>query len=345
VFFLPKVSSPIHIVLKFQNEEIGESDTIQEHSRIAENGRLVWGQGSKGDRSGLSEGSRTMLKQQIASSQNTYVFFTTQNKGNRELFVGLLHDLYDRGDIQKGSQLTKFIPPYYANKVGTQDDINCLFVDVSNFIRIDHKLYDEMTLNSNGKKLCEVKNSSSIFMVNISDDTNNLLKKIMDDGEYAFQKLVESLDNVESIVVEDVPKKPKSRSERAKHSGAYDRNAEVSRNAVVLAKHCCELDPEHKEFTSRTTGKNYVESHHLVPMEFQDEFPDVSIDVEANVVALCSCCHTKIHHAINEEIIPLVEKMYWARKNRLEKCGINITLVSLLEMYCGKMHVASKKHA
>jgi hypothetical protein len=93
-------------------------------------------------------------------------------------------------------------------------------------------------------------------------------------------------------------------------------------NAAVIADFKCEVNPEHTTFISRATGKPYVESHHLIPMEFYDEF-DNSLDVEENIVCLCSNCHNEIHYGIDSE--KLVRKIYRQRKELLHNAGLDIT--------------------
>ncbi|MEF2097324.1 hypothetical protein V3595_22150 [Bacillus sp. CFBP9009] len=75
------------------------------------------------------------------------------NNGNRELYVGKMMNVYDRGEIPVGSHLTNFIPSYYASEVGTPVDIQILFVDVTTFFKVDKKYLDNITLESTGNKI------------------------------------------------------------------------------------------------------------------------------------------------------------------------------------------------
>ena len=74
----------------------------------------------------------------------------------------------------------------------------------------------------------------------------------------------------------------------------------------------------------------YMEPHHLVPLAFSDSF-DVSLDVEENVVSLCSTCHNCIHYG--SDAAKLIEKLYKQRKDLLKQVGIEVTLDELLDMY------------
>ena len=86
----------------------------------------------------------------------------------------------------------------------------------------------------------------------------------------------------------------------------------------------------HKSFISKATGLPYMEAHHLIPMEYYNNF-DVSIDVEENIISLCSNCHREIHHGKDASVI--VKKLYEQRKPYLQKAGIDISLKQLLVWY------------
>lgn len=111
---------------------------------------------------------------------------------------------------------------------------------------------------------------------------------------------------------------------------SYRRDRSVAINALVLAKHKCEIDGNHPSFVRRNSNFLYSEPHHLVPLGFYEMFP-VSLDVEENIVSLCSTCHNQLHYGKN--IKPLLYKLYEERKDLLRSVGINITLHELLKMY------------
>ena len=77
----------------------------------------------------------------------------------------------------------------------------------------------------------------------------------------------------------------------------YPRDRKKLVNALVHAGFVCELNPEHPTFKRKSSGKPYTEPHHLVPMSAQEHFK-VSLDVEENIVSLCSNCHNHIHYGI-----------------------------------------------
>ena len=82
----------------------------------------------------------------------------------------------------------------------------------------------------------------------------------------------------------------------------------------------------------------YVEAHHLIPMEFQDLFSN-SIDVEANVVSLCSICHDQIHHGRMADKRMIITDLFNKRATRLSNAGISISLQQLISFYNGKVKI------
>lgn len=110
----------------------------------------------------------------------------------------------------------------------------------------------------------------------------------------------------------------------------YARNKQTAINALVYANFCCEYDNSHDSFVSKTTNNKYMEPHHLIPLSEYENF-DVSLDVEANIISLCSNCHNQIHYGKNAD--DLIQKLYYDRKDRLKKAGIDIQLQALLDMY------------
>lgn len=329
------MSKILHLILKFPVDYsiAGDTtDTITAHKQLCDSkNRLIWGQGSKRKTSAVSKKNRDRIKKQIRNNIQTYSFFLANNNGQRELFVGQMINIYDKGEISDSSPLKEFIPNYYSPKVGTPYDIDNVFVDVTTFFKIDSKYLDNITLESNSNKILTVNNFSSVFLVNIDEDLKKLLFELLSNSETKFQYEVEQEDVPDDITVEDEPKN-KPRKTLGSGKSLYKREAKTSKAAIVKAKYKCEIDGTHENFISRVTGENYVEAHHLIPMEYQDDFTN-SIDVEANIVSLCACCHKKLHHATYAIIKPLIEKLYDDRLYRLKDCKIDLTKAKLLSCY------------
>lgn len=141
------------------------------------------------------------------------------------------------------------------------------------------------------------------------------------------------LDTDENDVSEESIEGPKEKPQESTVSlSRYPRNKELSNRTLKLAQYCCEVDKKHTFFTSVITNENYVEAHHLIPLQFQDEF-DYSLDVIENIVSLCVVCHKKVHHSKFDEKKDILYQLYCERESKLEKRGIGLPLDQLSIYY------------
>lgn len=322
------MTKPLQLLLKFPKGGSLVTDTITQLRMFweAEN-RLIWGQPSDKFTNGVALKNRIRIKNQIGLNVNTYTFFLANIKGKRELYVGKMANIYGIGEIDSDSPLTMYIP----NHNPSQLSIPNLFVEVTTFFRIDQKFLSNITLESTKEPIISVKNSNTIFLVNIDEELENFLNEMIINLEANFQYQIELEEVPEDVTMDDIPKE-KPLIALGSGTGTFKRNFKTSKAAIVLAKYKCEIDINHVDFISRVTGQNYVEAHHLIPMEYQDDYAN-SIDVEANIVSLCVSCHKKMHHAKNEIIKPLIEKLYDNRVARLKDCDIEVTAAKLLTYY------------
>lgn len=111
---------------------------------------------------------------------------------------------------------------------------------------------------------------------------------------------------------------------------SYSRNSNASKNALLHAENKCEFDSSHVSFPRKIDGLPYMETHHLIPLKYAEQF-DVSIDVPENIICLCSTCHNCIHYGQNNNV--MIEVLWSMRKKDLHMVGIDIDLSELLRFY------------
>jgi 5-methylcytosine-specific restriction protein A len=91
----------------------------------------------------------------------------------------------------------------------------------------------------------------------------------------------------------------------------------------------CEGDNSH--ITFQVGGNNFMEGHHLIPLEFQSQFPNKSLDFIDNVFSLCPNCHRRIHYSERSDRLSLVRRLYELRQDKfkiyLQDCDISLELV------------------
>lgn len=168
-------------------------------------------------------------------------------------------------------------------------------------------------------------------------------------GKREFSKVIESFALDDSLFIENeelyeeaVEKagvikevkgpQPKIAQRETSIGKKFARNPSVAKSAINKANYSCEFDSRHTSFNSKYTNRMYVEAHHLIPVNFEDNF-EYSLDIGSNIVSLCPNCHRKIHNAIPEERNIMIEKFYNERKDHLKEQGIEITLEDLKNKY------------
>lgn len=164
----------------------------------------------------------------------------------------------------------------------------------------------------------------------ISEQTSKFVNKDIEDDKF--------LDEVNNSVVygndcsfeyDNSPKKPRKKTES--RTIKYVRSQSVAKNALLKADYCCEYDANHFVFKRRNSNKNYTEPHHLVPLSAVNEFPEIDLDREQNVVSLCSNCHNILHYGADFEKI--LKPLYEKRKDLLKSIGIDISYEELKKYY------------
>ena len=99
------------------------------------------------------------------------------------------------------------------------------------------------------------------------------------------------------------------------------RNRQKAQRALALANYKCEVDEHHNTFLRKTNSLPYTEPHHLIPLQFDDLF-EYSLDVQANIVSLCSNCHNQLHYGADIEHI--IRTLWDKKKDEIEQAGIGV---------------------
>ena len=124
--------------------------------------------------------------------------------------------------------------------------------------------------------------------------------------------------------------KPEYTEERGRKQ--WKKNPGIAKACLANSNYECQVNPAHKTFTSKVTGRNYVEAHHLVPMEFQEQF-QWSLDVDSNIIPLCPNCHRLLHNATHTEKVELLKVLFYKSKQDLAKQGISLSWERLIRFY------------
>ena len=222
-------------------------------------------------------------------------------------------DLGAKATLARGYELGHICGKFYPSKNIPPDNI--LIDDLRNFMNVYDNLKQFLL-----KYRVPITETTNI--VNIITEEDELLK------EAKYQKEVE---RAASVSIPNRPQPKPSLSSRGSVKG-WATNPGIAKQVLEVRNYQCEANNSHITFTSDVTGNNYVKCHHLIPMKLQDNF-NYSLDVPANIVALCPNCHRLFHHAKSDEKGNLIRKFYHERENKLRDFGVSISIDDLTKSY------------
>lgn len=233
----------------------------------------------------------------------------------------------------------------YANRSIAFKEISIAMGKPNNYLKRRRDEFDVITSSQrrgqcNRPVLPAVQEIFDEFHCLSFDEMTQIVKEIIAHGtlqisseELQDDAYLHSIDNTltpncgqKRIATSPVPVHKRTITERK----AFWRDPVVAANALCNADYKCEICESHETFIRKSTNKPYTEPHHLVPMSAQDKF-NVSLDVENNIVSLCSNCHNHLHYGT--EIDPLLKTLFEKRKELLLKAGISISYEELKNLY------------
>lgn len=203
-------------------------------------------------------------------------------------------------------------------------------------------LPSEQELSENLETLLTAYNTLNVIRgkESIFDFFANLL--LGDDGyvEEVEEAYIESIEEESkklsekqvANIVEQEPQLAKSKVKTMEGREIYPRDARVAAAALSSSNHVCAANGDHPLFISKVSGMPYLECHHLIPVSTQDQF-EFSLDCIDNIAILCPSCHRLIHHGIDEQRLPLLQKLHDSMKSGLEKMEIGISFKELKALY------------
>lgn len=97
---------------------------------------------------------------------------------------------------------------------------------------------------------------------------------------------------------------------------------------MELSNYNCEINCKHKTFNCASGKHQYLECHHIIPLNAQKDFPNVKLDSMFNLIALCPICHSQVHYATLEEKKRIFFMMYEKRKLEMLERGFDLTKIN-----------------
>jgi len=202
---------------------------------------------------------------------------------------------------------------------------------------LNYYYYDIKFINIPFSKIREIVNFSAPYIkYTVLEEESS--QKIFDYFELLEQTIYKrdedyqrDIDKAKILNIKDEPEIP-NKPKKKKGKFYYPRNKSRAKLALSRVNYQCEIDNNHSTFISKSSKENYVEAHHLIPFQVQDDI-DWNLDVTHNIVSLCPNCHRKIHFGLFEDKREILKKLYNKHILGLEKVHLNIGLESLYSIY------------
>lgn len=299
------------------------SNGITPNDRITPIGRYATKKGLKpGDnlifRKEENAGMKTYFIEYIRKLNSAYFVGKSSKSAealNYEQYMAIISEGIKAGKVRKVSEFSYEMNVKYMGTLGRltieQDD------------KIFKINYNDAHLEENNKYF-ELDASMEPFELRKTNTWKLEVK--MDADDVAERELLHDIieypptgDTNDYTPVPEMKKPPQIINDKVVPS----RDKRRSSNALARAGFLCEYDNSHPLFLRKKMPINYTEPHHLIPLQF-DELFENSLDVEANIVSLCSHCHNLIHYGADVEKV--IRKLWEAREDELRKAGLCMTI-------------------
>lgn len=223
--------------------------------------------------------------------------------------------------------------------------------DIAEWLKKNHKEQSAFTKNGTCKEIylnnLDIEHAKFILTKIISIQTDNNTKKCLrgilndildkENSEYDGSEL----EIINAAIEDQDDSKVKCWSGKREQqelvngigSGRkkHKRSVQKAINALGIANYRCEYDPNDRIF-ERKNGKGYTEPHHLIPLSKYEDF-EYSLDMEENIVSLCSHCHNLLHYGKIEDKIVILKKLFINRQDALKKIGLKLNNFNELLKY------------
>lgn len=145
--------------------------------------------------------------------------------------------------------------------------------------------------------------------------------------------IIESDDDVKDI--DDIHRIP-DRGIDSSGRKRFKTQRKIRDSVLEKAHYLCDCDDTKHFYFESIDLHNYVEGHHVVPMNRQEEYyfdSNINLDVPNNIVALCPNCHCQIHLGSRQARLKILSELYVRNKAKLLTLNPNLTLSILASYY------------
>lgn len=102
------------------------------------------------------------------------------------------------------------------------------------------------------------------------------------------------------------------------------------------AEYLCNCHNDMHFYFESMNNHNYLEGHHIIPMNRQEEYyfdRQINLDNKYNLIPLCPNCHSQIHFGNRSARLKIIAKLFLLNENKLKKLNKDITIQLLASYY------------
>lgn len=229
---------------------------------------------------------------------------------------------------------------FYNDKVGNKTNmVTQLFKSIYSSEELGNSVDYKFTTYSSAKgvhgkhlQILEPLTSQLLcsILFQIKRDGGNIKVEFNDDEKIYIEEK-KSIDGVINKIKQSLnPQKLMKKKLQKKTVTQWNTDPKIKKEIIELSGYKCFFNEAHDTFNKESDLKPYMEAHHIIPMNSQDDF-DCSLDIVENLASLCPACHREVHHGENKN--KMIERLYNNRKDKLSNFNIRIKLSKLVEYY------------
>lgn len=291
----------------------------------------------------------TLILEKVVENENKDYFIEYARRLESVFFTGKSKTTVDILNFNQLIEvLTKNITDGTVKRLSEKEfEIESQYLGVLGTLKIlqnadDYELYFNDVPISENKKYFELDASVIPFVLKKMETwrvTIDMDEADVDANKEADAELISGLaesDLADGTINYNPTPEAKAPAKESKGRMVPARDKQKAENALKRARYKCEVG-NHETFLRKKNNLPYTEPHHLIPLQYDVQF-EYSLDVEANIVSLCSNCHNRIHYGADIE--HTIRFLWEQRKDELEaagllimKSGINLTVEILLSFY------------
>jgi len=245
-------------------------------------------------------------------------------KNNLNLFI------YENQKIS----INPIFDAYFYENFIKKFDINDLHEQLIREVDYSYFLHNQQHFNINlinspdGCDVCSTLERAQVVSTYVDEggDETDYLEKVDTINE----------SNINEDISQDAYKVEPNFGTNGTNSRRYRTNPLLGKIAIKKSYYQCQRDCDHETFISKSTNKNYMEAHHLVPVCFQKDIWDkyhINIDCVENLVSLCPNCHKAFHYGDNRTKSIIIEAMYRVCYPRFKAIRFNISVDEIKKLY------------